>query len=117
MASAIEAFTPQGLTYARSVGNTQVNAVQPVGFASGGKTALIYNSGATDILILFYANAAGTPTLTFPVDGAPPTGQAGTVIEKGTTQSLNIPANADSFACIGSAAGPGIIYVQRGEGL
>lgn len=117
MASTLEAFTPQGLVYARSVGATQVNAIQPVGFTQGEAGVIIYNSGSTDVLVVFFVNANGVPTLTFPVDGSPPTGQAGYMVGKGTTQTFKIPANVDSFAAIGSAAGPSIIYVQRGCGL
>ena len=117
MASVVNAFTPQGLSYARSITASQVNAVQPTGFASGGNSCQVYNGGSVAICFLAYANAAGTPTLVFPVDGAPPTGEPGTVVAPGVTIVLQIPANADSFAAIGSAAGPSLIYVQRGEGL
>lgn len=120
------------LTYALSVPNTQVNAQQPVGFAGGGGTVRIVNAGTTDIFIVFfsYAQAGNTlPVLTFPVSGSPPTGQPGTfaaqqvgvmVAAVGASGAqpmyVDIPATADSFSAIGGAAGPSIIYVQRGEG-
>lgn len=113
------------LVYARSIGVTQVNATTPTGFKQGGNQCKIYNSGATDILVTFYSNAAGAPTLVFPVDGAPPVGEpvnagrqdvASTIVPKGVEKQISIPLTADSFAAIGSAAGPGIIYVQRGDG-
>lgn len=113
------------LAYARSVPNTQVNAIQPAGFVNGGDQAKVYNSGATDVLVCFYSHSLGEPVLTFPVDGAPPVGQGGgtgrkdvsvTIVPKGAEKQVSIPASADSFAAIGSAAGPSIIYVQRGDG-
>ena len=103
--------------YARSITASQVNAVTPAGFAQGGISCSVYNSGPNDVLFAAYNNAAGTPTLTFPVDAGPPVGQTGQVIPKGTRVVISIPANADSFAAIGSAAGPALIYVQRGEGM
>lgn len=100
--------------YALSVGSAQANAQQPTGFASGGVEATVYNSGATDVLVYFY-KFSSLPTLTFPVTGAPPVGEAGIVVPKGARVEVRIPANADSFSAIGSAAGPSIIYVQRGK--
>lgn len=115
----------KNLVFALSVAATQVNATTPVGFANGGNQCSLYNSGATDVLVSFYKNADGVPTLTFPVTGAPPVGSgpgtgpnagACTVIPKGARIQVSIPAGCDSFAAIGSAAGPSIIYVQRGDG-
>jgi hypothetical protein len=111
------AFNPKkNLAYARSITASQVNAVQPAGFAQGGGYVLVFNAGPAHVLFAAYTNANGAPTLAFPVDGAPPTGQPGTVIPAGAQEVIGIPANADSFAAIGSAAGPTLIYVQRGEG-
>ena len=109
-------FTPQGLTYARSITAAQVNAVSPTGFASGGNALRVYNSGTVGVAVIAYQASQGTPTLVFPVDGAPPTGEPGTVIAPGAVEVFCIPANADSFAAIGLSAGPSIIYVQRGDG-
>lgn len=115
----------KNLVYARSIPATQANAIQPVGFANGGGQCSVYNSGATDVMIAFWLHADGDPTLTFPVDGAPPTGQgagtpahgaSATIVPKGARIQISIPVNADSFGAIGSAAGPSIIYVQRGDG-
>ena len=115
----------QNLVYARSVPNTQVNAVQPTGFGRGGDQVKVYNSGSTDVLVVFYSHTVGDPTLTFPADGAPPVGEpaisgrsdwAATIVPKGVEKQISLPATADSFAAIGSAAGPSIIYVQRGDG-
>jgi hypothetical protein len=127
-------WRPDGApVYALSVGVAQVNATQPVGFVTGGGTARLVNTGATAILVVFYNFAiSGTPVLTFPVTGAPPVGQppigsvpgqmfatllspaaAGSL---GSVNYIDVPANADSFSAIGSAAGPSIFYVQRGEG-
>lgn len=112
------AFNPKkSLAYARSITAAQVNAVQPAGFVTGGISVLITNKGPADVLFAAYLNANGAPTLVFPVDGAPPTGQPGTVVPAGATMVIAIPANADSFAAIGSAAGPSLIYVQRGDGV
>lgn len=116
----------QNLAYARSIGVATVTAVQPVGFAKGGDQCKIYNSGAVDVLFVAYSHSAGDPTLTFPVDGSPPVGQGigatgrndfvATIVPKGVEKQITIPATADSFAAIGQAAGPTIIYVQRGDG-
>lgn len=114
--------------FALSIGATQVDATVPVGFAGGGGQVKISNSGATDILIAFYKNADTKPTLTFPVTGAPPVGQGGqttsyadgqfcaTLVLHGTEKQISVPLACDSFSAIGSAAGPSIIYVQRGDG-
>lgn len=117
------AFGPKtNKVYARSITASQINAIQPVGFANGGGQCKIYNSGATDVLVAFWAHANGDPTLVFPVDGAPPTGQGAgnlttvTVVPKGVEKQISIPLSADSFGGIGSGAGPSIIYVQRGDG-
>lgn len=116
-------FNPKSnLTYARSITNAQVNAVTPTGFAQGGREMLVYNSGATPVMVVAYnsklaAGQGGTPTLVFPVDGTPPTGQPGTIVPPGDIMVIGIRSDADSFAAIGLAAGPSLIYVQRGEGL
>jgi len=114
----------QNLVYALSVGSTVVDATVPIGFASGDGQCIIYNSGATDVLVAFYKNTDGAPALTFPVTGAPPVGQGvpseqhavATVVPKGARIQVSIPLSADSFAAIGSATGPSIIYVQKGTG-
>lgn len=102
------------LVFARSVPATQVDATNPVGFNTGGGQCMVYNSGGTDVLISFYTGAA--PTLVFPVDAAPPVGKAGTIVPKGARVLVSIPINATSFSAIGQAAGPSIVYVQRGDG-
>jgi hypothetical protein len=123
--SQASAFRPQSLVYARSVANANTVARQPAGFATGGPVARVYNSGATDVAIAFYnftngtpgLNAAGAdPVLVFPVDGAPPTGQPSTVVAKGTVAFIDGVSTSDSFVAFGSAAGPGIIYVSKGDG-
>jgi D-tyrosyl-tRNA(Tyr) deacylase len=114
----------QSPVYALSVGSTQATATTPTSFNNGGDQAKIYNSGSTIVLVSFYSNASGTPTLTFPVTGSPPTGQnAGkrpdavtTLVAPGAEKQISIPATADSFTAIGSATGPSVIYVQRGDG-
>lgn len=110
----------QGFTYARSITASTVAARQPVGFEIGEGTVRVTNSSAT-VYIAFmaysFAVAGADPTLTFPVDGSPPVGQSVTIIGPGQTAFFDIPANADSFAAIGSAAGPSVIYVQRGAGV
>jgi hypothetical protein len=118
----------QNKVYARSITAAQVNAVQPTDFAKGGNQVKVYNSGATDVLVAFWAHGDGDPTLVFPVDGAPPTGQGAgqpgqqksgataTIVPKGVEKQISIPLSADSFGAVGSGAGPSIIYVQRGDG-
>lgn len=108
--------------YALSVAAAQVNATLPVNFNIGGGQCKIYNSGATDVLVTFYKNANGAPTQVFPLTGAPPVGYTAgrdtvtTVVPKGVEKQVSITIDADSFAAIGSGAGPSIIYVQRGDG-
>ena len=115
----------QNAVFALSVAATQVDATQPVGFAQGGDQLKVYNSGTTDVLVAVYSNSAGAPTLSFPASGAPPAGVNGgggrtdivvTMVPKGAEKQISMPATADSFAAIGSAAGPSIIYLQRGDG-
>jgi len=89
-------------------------------FGAGECSCRVFNSSTT-VTIAFqaysFAITGADPSLTFPVDGAPPTGQPVIIIAPGATAFFDIPANADSFAAIGSAAGPTIIYVQRGTGV
>lgn len=115
----------QNLVYALSVAATQANATTPTGFANGDGQVKISNSGTTTVLVAFYKNSEGAPTLTFPVTGSPPTGQgagnppqhtAATVVLPGQEKQISVPVTTDSFSAIGSAAGPSVIYVQRGTG-
>lgn len=107
-------FRPSGaLTYALSVGNVTAPATTPTGFVGGGSVARVVNSGATNVQIIF---GVGVQTAVLPVTGAPPTGQPGTMCKSGSTTYIDLPAQSDSFAAIGDAAGPSVIYVQRGEG-
>lgn len=116
----------QNAVYARSITASTVTAVQPVGFANGGNQAKVYNASSTvAVLVCFYSHAAGDPTLTFPVDGTPPAGSkagaarpdaAVTIVPPLAEKQISIPIGADSFAAIGAAAGPSLVYVQRGDG-
>jgi hypothetical protein len=114
----------KNLVYARSITASQVNAIQPVGFANGDGQVKVYNSGSVDVLVAFWNHGDGDPTLTFPVDAGPPVGSGAagksgwsvTIVPKGVEKQISIPANADSFGAIGQAAGPTLIYVQRGTG-
>lgn len=121
MAGQTASFTPTGLSYARSITASTVASRQPTGLASFGPAQYLVDNSSASVLvcILFYnfAQTAADPTLTFPVDGAPPTGQRGTVILPGQSKIISVNESVDSFVAIGSAAGPTIIYVQRGEGL
>lgn len=116
-------FNPKSnLTYARSITAAQVNALKPAGFTQGGREMLVWNSGTVAVMVAAYnstlaAGQGGTPTMVFPVDGAPPTGEPGTIVPPGAIMVIGIRSDADSFAAIGAAAGPSVIYVQRGEGL
>lgn len=107
------AFKPNTPTYALSVGAASVPATAPTGFAGGGSVARVVNSGATDVLIVF---GVGAQTAVLPVTGAPPSGQSGTVVKAASIAYIDGVGSADSFAAIGSAAGPGIVYVQKGDG-
>lgn len=111
------AFGPKAnLVYARSITASQVNAVTPAGLKTGGDTWRVYNSSSTiAVIVLPYNNARGTPTLVFPIDGGPPTGEPGVLVAPGQTVNITGFADSDSFAAIGSAAGPSLIYVQRGD--
>lgn len=111
--SVAASWRPSGLTYALSVGATTTPATTPTGFSSGGGTVRVVNSGATNVFVAF---GTGAQTAVLPASGAPPTGQNGVMCKSGSVTYFDAPATADSFAAIGDAAGPGIIYVQRGEG-
>lgn len=112
MSSLSTAFSnSNNLTYALSVSNANSQATTPTGFTQGGAAVQIYNSGATDVQVVF---GVGAQTAVFPTPGSP---QAGYTIPSKAVIVVAIPANSDSFAAIGSAAGPSIIYVTRGDGV
>ena len=109
------AMRPVGPTYALSVANTQHTSVSinPTGndqcnFAS------FYNSGSTQVCVVTAPNATPplTPTLVFPLDGAP-TVPNSFILPASMTQDkiISVPANGFSVSAIASAAGPAIIYV------
>lgn len=99
------------LTFATSIGAISVASTTPAGFTSGGGTVRIINSGTTNVQIVF---GVGAQVATLPIAGTP---AAGTMVRGGAPATyIDIPANADSFAAIGDAAGPSILYIQRGEG-
>lgn len=106
-------FKPTGLTYALSVPATTAPATLPVGFASGGSTARIVNSGTTNVFVVF---GTGAQVAVLPASGAPPTGQSGVMVKGSSVAYIDGVGAADSFAGIGDAAGPSIIYVQKGDG-
>lgn len=112
----------QSPVFPLSVGSAQADATTPAGFTNGGDQGKVYNSGSTDVFVCFYSNSKGKPALTFPVSptaqnaGASRPDAAVTIVPKGVEKQISIPATADSFSAIGSAAGPSIIYVQRGDG-
>lgn len=114
----------RNLVYARSVAAANVASRQPGGFAGGGPVAKVQNRGATDVLITFYsfATLSADPTTAFPVDGSPPVGTGGgnsqvsALVPAGGTVFVDGVGQSDSFTAIGAAAGPSLIYVQRGEG-
>lgn len=98
-------------TFALSVTAANSQATAPAGFAQGGAAAQIYNSGANLVQIVF---GVGAQVAVLPTPGAP---TAGYTIAPGALLVVGIPANADSFAAIGSAAGPAVVYVTRGDGV
>ena len=111
--------------FLRSITNAQVNAT-PAAFAGQGSVARVINSGATavDCVVTFFLAANGTPTLAFPADSATPVGQPSAIqppavsvyVKANQTVYVDGVAGLDSFAAIGSAAGPTLIIVQKGEG-
>lgn len=107
------AWKPNSLAFALSVGAASVPATLPVGFAGDGAVARVVNSGATNVLVVF---GVGAQTAVLPVTGAPPTGQSGVMVKAGSVAYVDGVGAADSFAAIADAAGPGIIYVQKGDG-
>lgn len=112
MASLSTAFSnSNNNTFALSVAATNSQATLPAGFTQGGAAAQIYNSGANAVHIVF---GVGAQVAVLPVPGTP---QPGYTIAPGATMVVGIPANADSFAAIGTAAGPSVVYVTRGDGL
>lgn len=112
MASFASVFSNLGAnTFALSVTGSNSQATTPAGFSSGGVAGRIYNSGSVAVQIVF---GIGAQTAVLSVPGTP---QPGYVIAPGAVEVVGIPANADSFAAIGTGAGPSVIYVTRGDGL
>jgi hypothetical protein len=100
-----------GLTYVLSVTASNSQATLPTGFASGGLSARIFNFGAAAVQIVF---GIGAQVAVLSTAGTP---QPGYVIAPNAVEVVGIPATCDSFAAIGTAAGPSVVYVTRGDGL
>lgn len=112
MASFASIFSNLGSnTFALSVTGSNTQATTPAGFASGGIAVRIYNSGSVAVQVVF-GTGAQTAALSIPGTPAP-----GYIIAAGSVEVVCIPATADSFAAIGTGAGPSVIYVTRGDGL
>lgn len=112
MSSFAAVFSNVGqLTFALSVTGANSQATQPAGFSSGPAACRIYNSGTVAVQVVF---GQGAQVAALSVPGTP---AAGYIIAPGAVEVVGIPANSDSFAAIGTAAGPSVIYVTRGDGL
>lgn len=112
MASFASVFSNLGSsTYALSVVGTNTQLTTPPGFTSGGAACRIYNAGTVAVQIVF---GVGAQTAALSVPGTPAPGY---IIAPGAVEIVSIPANADSFAAIGTGAGPSVVYVTRGDGL
>lgn len=83
----------------------------PVALPGGGGTLEIVNTSAT--LFVFCVTGVGAQTAVLITTGN--TG-LGWVVPPMGTKRVRIPPNHDSFAAIGSGAGPTAVFINRGDG-
>lgn len=94
----------------------------PAGFAGGGNQVRIVNGNSAPIILAFYQNSKGVPTLTFPASGselAAPAGRPDYVqvaVAPNSEKQVSISLQADSVSSIGGAAGTVVVLIQRGDG-
>jgi len=81
------------------------------GLPSGGSTIEIVNTSTT--LFVVCVTGVGAQTAAIPASTAI---GAGWAVPPLGTKRVKIPLDHDSFAAIGSAAGPTSVFVSRGEG-
>lgn len=106
-----------GPTYAISVAATQTTAIAVLPTQSDNSDyAEFYNSGATEVCVVTAPippnGTPATPALVFPVAGTP-TVPTSFILPKNMVKPLvhAVPGNGFSVSCIGSGAGPSIIYI------
>ncbi len=108
-------FKVDGPTYAVSVANTQLAALE-INTNNNAQTnfAAFTNRGATDVCIVLNQKlgTAATPVLVFPVGGTP-TLPNSFLLPAGMTQPLIVatPSGGFDISAIGSGAGPSLVYV------
>ena len=107
---------PLGKTTAISVADSSTTAVTVGGtnVADYASKAAFYNAGATTIAIMV-APLGKCPAAVLPVDGTP---SATNIVLPPTMHEpwvFAVPAAPFDVRCIGSAAGPGIVYITPCE--
>lgn len=88
-----------------------VAASASVALPGGGGTLEVTNTSAT--LFVFFVTGVGAQVAAIPATGAV---GAGWGVPPLGTRKIKIPPNHDTLAAIGSAAGPSVIFVTRGDG-
>jgi hypothetical protein len=83
-----------------------------VALPSGGNVLEIVNTSAT--LYVYCVTGVGAQTAVIPASGAIGAGWALAPLE---TKRIRISPNHDTFAAIGSGAGPTSVFVSRGDGM
>jgi hypothetical protein len=78
----------------------------------GGGTLEIVNTSAT--LYVFCIAGTGAQTAAIPASGAV---GAGWCVPPMGTKRVRISPNFDTFAAIGSGAGPTAVFISRGDGI
>lgn len=106
-----------------SSAGTQVSVATPTGFSQGGDQVRIVNAASGPVIVAFYKNASGVPTLTMPTSGSistPPSGRPDmcfVVVPANGFEQITVPDLVDSFAVNSASSGAtGTVYVQRGDG-
>src|SRR5579885_717266 len=104
------------------VATTQTNAPTPAGFAGGGGQVRVVNGNSATVILAFYQNSKGVPTLSVPASGAvlaPPAGRPDVTVvavPPNSMEQVSISLAADSVSSIGLAVGSTVVLVQRGDG-
>lgn len=105
-----------------AIATSQTNVATPTGFAGGGDQVRIVNANSEFVILAFYQNAKGVPTLTVPASAgtlAPGNNRPDmtiVVVPPNSMEQVSVPDAVDSVSSIGAAAGTVVVLVQRGDG-
>lgn len=105
-----------------AVATTQTSVATPAGFAGGGDQVRVVNGNSEPVIVAFYKNASGAPTLAVPASGSvlvPGNNRPDmtiVVVPPNTVEQVSVPDVVDSVATIASSAGTVPLFVQRGDG-